>query len=388
MENMDRTELIKLIPFVFPRLPNDRALAVLVDLPQNAAEDNPDWAERRSLATTWASTLKSAVAELQLERVDLFAYANVGSNNADLPEQAFRITGDLPPVATDLPTWGESVSFRQVFTAFQLFWAPTEYSTTAPLKIAAQKYGFRAATMPGFSAKMIPALRIDYDQVNHRVWVLKDKLDRAEAAAVVFVVDDAEELEMKFDLRFRSAHASSGRFAEAGTAGNLPSGEAYIVPYEGELDERSETNGILPVQFGEEIVLYAIEQNRAAEVISTGDASRREAALIHSEPAYSNIAELGFGVLAGFGLQPIGEMLLDEKLGLHVAFGRSDHFGGIVGPPQFSSPKAVVHLDRIYIPAAQPRVAVKSVTLGYKNGAQELLMQEGEYVVFEKASQE
>jgi len=384
MESINRAELIKLIQSVFPRLPNNRALAVLVDLPQSTTEDNLDWAERRSLSTTWAASLKNAVAELQIERVDLLAYANVGSNNADLPEEAFRIAGNLPPIAGELPAFGESVSFAQVFADTQLFLAPTEFSTTAPLKIAAKKYGFRAATMPGFSAKMIPALRLDYDQVNRQVGVLKAKLDEAESAVVVFVVDGADRFEMKFDLRFRTAHASGGRFAEAGTAGNLPSGEAYIVPYEGELDERSETGGILPVQFGAEMVLYQVEQNRAVKVLSKGNASRQEAALILSEPAYSNIAELGLGVLAGFGLQPIGENLLDEKLGLHVAFGRSDHFGGIVGSAQFSSPKAVVHLDRIYIPTVQPRVSVKSVTLGYKNGQKELLMQDGEYVIFDR----
>ena len=384
MENINRTELIKLIKSVFPRLPEDSALAVLIDLPRSAAEDNLDWAERRSLATTWASTLKNAVAELQLKRVDLLAYANVGSNNADLPEEAFRIAGNLPPTAGDLPDWGESIPFSQIFAATQLFLAPTEYSTTAPLKIAAKKHGFRAATMPGFSAKMIPALRIDYDQVNQQVRVIKEKLDEAESAAVVFVVDASDEFEMNFDLRFRAAHASSGRFVVPGTAGNLPSGEAYIVPYEGELDERSETRGVLPVQIGAEVVLYKVVQNRATQIISSGSASSREAELVISEPAYSNIAELGFGVLAGFGLQPIGEILLDEKLGLHVAFGRSDHFGGIVGPPQFSSSKAVVHLDRIYIHATQPRVAVKSVTLGYKNRPQELLMMNGEYVLFGK----
>jgi len=62
-------------------------------------------------------------------------------------------------------------------------------------------------------------------------------------------------------------------------------------------------------------------------------------------------------VLAGAGV----EVLLDEKLGLHVAFGRSDHFGGRVGPTDFSSPAEVIHLDRIYIPATQPRIAVYSV---------------------------
>ena len=81
------------------------------------------------------------------------------------------------------------------------------------------------------------------------------------------------------------------------------------------------------------------------------------------EPAYANLAELGLGVLGDFGLEPCGEILLDEKLGLHIAFGRSDHFGGTVGPDDFSGPDAVIHLDRVYIQETQPRVNVKEVRL-------------------------
>ena len=94
------------------------------------------------------------------------------------------------------------------------------------------------------------------------------------------------------------------------------------------------------------------------------------------------MAELGFGVLSDFGLEPIGEILLDEKLGFHIAFGRSDHFGGAIGPSDFSSPQEVIHLDRIYIPATQPRIMVKSITLGYENNQSELIMEDGKYLCF------
>jgi hypothetical protein len=94
------------------------------------------------------------------------------------------------------------------------------------------------------------------------------------------------------------------------------------------------------------------------------------------------MAELGFGVLGDFGLLPVGEILLDEKLGLHVAFGRSDHFGGRVGPADFSSAAEVIHLDRIYIPATQPRILVRSVVLRYPDSRLELLMENGRYRVF------
>jgi hypothetical protein len=128
-------------------------------------------------------------------------------------------------------------------------------------------------------------------------------------------------------------------------------------------------------------VRYHIEQNRALEVISDGPRSREEAALLAKEPAYGNLAELGLGVLAAFGVKPIGEILLDEKLGLHLAFGRSDHFGGQVGPAQFSSPDAVIHIDRVYVPETQPDVKVVSVELRMGDGTAVALMRQGEYAV-------
>jgi hypothetical protein len=375
-------ELVALVRSVFPRFDTDRALAILVDVPRDAQLDNPDWKERRRLGGEWYALLQARKEEIPLAEVKLIAYPDVGSNNADLPLDGFLMEGPMAEVAAELEQAGKRVSFEQVFSTTQLFLAPTEFSTTAPLKNAAKRFPFRAATMPGFAAVMIPALRIDYGEVARRVDALKTRLDEAEHADVSFLVDEKSEYGIHFDLRHRQAHASSGRFPELGTAGNLPSGEAYIVPYEGEAGEASLTAGTLPVEINGEIVLFTIQANRAVEAAGAGPAAHGERAHLAVEPAYGNMAELGFGVLADFGLEPIGEILLDEKLGLHVAFGRSDHFGGIVGARDFSTAAAVIHLDRIYIPQAQPRIAVRSVILGYPGGRSESIMADGAYTIF------
>lgn len=378
-------ELADLVRAVFPGHPEDRGLAVLVDVPRDAARDNPDWAARRAMAEDWARRLRAGAASVPLDEVHLIAYPDVGSNNADLPADAYVVGSRLPAEASGLPSSGIRTPFEALFRDVPLFLAPTEYSTTAPLKNAAARHGLRAATMPGFSEKMVPALRVDYGEVGRRVGLIKERLDRAEEAEIEFVKDGLEPHRMLFDLRFRTAHESSGRFPKKGTAGNLPSGEAYIVPYEGERNEASRTRGELPVEIAGEVLVFAVEANRAVAVrpaATLGPAWNEEASRLRREPAYGNMAELGFGVLGDFGLEPVGEILLDEKLGLHVAFGRSDHFGGQVGPAAFSRPEEVVHLDRIYIPAAQPRVAVFSVVLRYPDGAEEILMSEGRYRIF------
>ena len=115
------------------------------------------------------------------------------------------------------------------------------------------------------------------------------------------------------------------------------------------------------------------------KVLSAGPVSEREAAYIVREPAYANLSELGLGVLGDFGLKPAGSILLDEKLGLHIAFGRSDHFGGTVGPGDFSGPDEVIHLDRVYIPETQPRVQVVEVILE-GSGLKRTIIRDGVFV--------
>lgn len=385
MPGLNEQDLAGLVRSVFPGFPEDRTLAVLVDVPRDPAKDNPDWRIRRALAAEWAGILSKAAPSIPLDSVRLVAYPDVGSNNADLPAGGVVVGAGLPPDASGLAGGGAAVPFETLFRETALFLAPTEYSTTAPLKNAAARYGFRAATMPGFNEKMIPALRVDYGEVGRRVGLIKDRLDRAEEAEVEFIKDGLEPHRMVFDLRFRTAHESSGRFPRKGTAGNLPSGEAYIVPYEGEKGPASRTRGELPVEIAGEVLVFAVEENKAIAVrpaATLGPSWNDEAERLKREPAYGNMAELGFGVLGDFGIAPVGEILLDEKLGLHVAFGRSDHFGGQVGPSAFSSPAEVVHLDRIYIPNVQPRVMAFSVVLRYPGGAEEILMSGGRYTIF------
>lgn len=382
MNDLSENELIQLIQSVFPAHPDDHSLAILVDIPRNPNDDTEDWKQRRQLAQAWHHALADQSAKLHLDEIKLIAYPDVASNNADLPEDAYLITQELPDDASLLGIDSRRIRFSNLFLNTQIFLAPTQYSTTAPLKVAAGKFNFRAATMPGFSRAMIPTLKLDYNEVNRRVLLIKEKLDLARTALVHFLADEHQVYQMVFDLRFRRAHASSGRFPEKGTAGNLPSGEAYIVPYEGEKEDRSQTEGMLPVQLGEDIVLFKVQENRAVAVEGRGTTVFAEHEHLQREPAYGNMAELGFGVLAAFGIEPVGKILLDEKLGFHIAFGRSEHFGGIVGPDDFSAPEEVIHLDRIYIPATQPRIKIKSLILQYEDNRGEIIMEDSRYLLF------
>lgn len=379
--SLSTSELLELIRRVFRPRPADRALAVLVDLPDAESVDHAAWADRRRIAVEWWQKLRQSRSELGLEQVSLALYPNVHRPNADLPPEVWLHEADeLPASVAELQ--GPGVRFDEILAQHQILIAPTEFSATAPLKLNAPRYGFRAATMPGFGREMLPALKLDFEEVNRRCEELKSLLDQSAAAHLRFEVG-GEERSLTLDLRHRSAIASGGLIREPGTAGNLPSGETYIVPYEGELaGEPSMSRGVLPLELAGELLCYRIEANRAVEVIGTGPQAAAERRDLMAEPAYANIAELGFGLLADYGIKPIGQVLLDEKLGLHVAFGRSDHFGGSVGAKDFSSPERAVHMDRVYIPEVQPRVRVAQVELAPQTpGAKKMtLMRDSRYV--------
>ena len=371
-------ELVALVRRVFRPQASEKALAVLVDLPDETVPDNPDWHARREIARGWVEELTARRDDLGLE-THLVLYRNVRTNNGDLPEGAWYHAGGALPADAGTLDPAARVPFVSVLESHPILIAPTEFSATAPLKVAARSLPIRAATMPGFRSDMVPALRLDYGEVNRRVGILKELLDRATGADIVFAHPGGE-ARLHLDLRHRTAHASGGMLPTPGVAGKLPSGEAYIVPYEGELaGDPSRSTGLLPVQLGGEVLVYRIAANIAVEVLPGGSEAAREAELLAHEPAYGNLAELGLGVLAAFGLTPIGEVLLDEKLGLHIAFGRSDHFGGQVTPHHFSRPEAVVHIDRVYVPEMQPDVRARSVDLVNEDGSTTPLMRNGDY---------
>lgn len=377
-QRMTAHDLARLVQRVFEPTEEDRGLAIIVDLPDARCPDNPEWQARRAMAADWASKLADVGPGIGLPRVSLAWYRNAGGNNADLPETCVISAEATVPDHADRLSGGETLTFADLFDTHSIVLAPTELSATAPLKLAVKERPFRAATMPGFLASMIPALKIDYTEVNRRCGILKDLLDAADTAIVVLRAS-GEEHELMLDLRHRHGTASGGLFPRNGAAGNLPSGETYIVPYEGEIeDDPSRSSGTLPVQFEDEVVVYRIVDNRAVEVLSQGRRSDVERRAVTDEPAYANLAELGLGVLDDFGLEPTGSILLDEKLGLHIAFGRSDHFGGQVSPADFSAPDKVVHIDRVYIEAIQPRVQVVSLTLDSPSGEREI-MRDGRY---------
>ncbi|MEK6916386.1 MAG: hypothetical protein AABW92_01455, partial [Nanoarchaeota archaeon] len=151
---------------------------------------------------------------------------------------------------------------------------------------------------------------------------------------------------------------------------NLPSGEAFITPTD---TEHSRTKGELPIQEKGKITIYKVLGNK----IVGADRENRLIKKIRKDQAVGNIAELAFGVLGLYGIKSSGKVLLDEKLGMHIALGRNDHFGGNHGVSSFKFKENVWHQDYVYIKEMQPAISIERAKLGNK-----LIIKKDKYVIF------
>lgn len=377
IKNLSFDELLTLFRSVFGLRHRESELTILIDLPDENVPDTDAWHDRRRIAGEWYGRVLQNRTKTPFSDVNLCTYKNVGSNNNNLPPFVKKVNEFLGDASLGS---GMLVSLDEVLASSSVVIALTELSATAPLKMLAKRFQFRGASMPGFIRTMIPTLSLDYQKIHQRVAELQERLQRADSVRIA-LASNGTTYRSVYDLRYRTAHASGGLMREPGVVGNLPSGEAYITPYEGERNgEPSRSSGILPVQFDDEIVLYRIENNRAIEILSKGKASDIERAKIQEEPAYGNIAEIGIGVLGEWGVRAVGSTLLDEKLGLHIAFGRSEHFGGVTSPASFTKAANVIHIDRVYVPSVQPMISVSEVKFLYDSGEETIIRNDG-YVV-------
>lgn len=350
----------KLFEAVFAPTESDTVL-VMVDEPHGDIEDQTDWQERRAMAEEW----RQAFRDFPVTVRPLLSYAATGANNGDLPA-----TGRMDDV---------EVSIERTIADSTVIIAMTRYSATAPLSRLAKKYpSIRVASMPGVLRRMEEtALAADYREVARRTHILADLLTRGDGADVTFSTGD----HLFFDLRYRTGHADDG-LCHPGKAFpliNLPSGEAFIVPYEGEReDEPSLTRGVIPMHRKEEDYVLLIESNRIVDVRGSGPEARSFAEHLKVDPARRNIAELGLG--CNEKAVVMGAVIEDEKAGMHWAYGRSEHLGGTVGPDAFLTPSNVVHQDIVYAP--ESAIGIQRLTLLFPDGSREDVIRDNEYLVF------
>ena len=342
---------------------------VLTDRPREAGQDNDAWVDRRAMAAEWRDELVEMSQSRSFEVLPLLTIAAVENNSADLPEFG--------------QANGEQIALSEVFHRATVVIAMTEVSVTGPLMQIARTKGaadrYRVASMPLANRSMErTAWLAETNRLVERGDILLDALNGCEAAEVTFTTGDV----CLFDLRYRQAGADNG-YLHADKEGeafiNLPSGEVWIVPYEGERpDEKSRTGGVIPVVGPDgEIARFVVEENRITEVTGDGphaSALREELAV---DPARRNIGEMAFGY--NDAARVVGLFIEDEKAGFHFGYGRSEFLGGVVGPDSFKGPWTVQHID---LPYAKECPITVSVDLIKKDETRIPVLREGDYVLW------
>jgi leucyl aminopeptidase (aminopeptidase T) len=317
------------------------------------------------MASEWREAFEVLGRERGFETRALLTYAATGANGADLPAKAIQS--------------GSDVVFDHALNQCTLAAFLTEFSATAALDgFCKKKEDFRAASMPGLERRMEKsALAADYREVARRCSILAQLLEGAESLEARFSTGHA----CKFDLRFRKAEVDDGflpRFKKGDRVINLPSGETFIVPYEGEkVGESSRTAGELPLSVRNDLLVLRVEGNKIRHVEGKGGEAQRLREYFGADPARANIAEVAFG--CNDQALVTGNVLEDEKAGYHWAYGRSDHLGGTVGPHSFRKPENVVHQDIVYARGNPIQVAEAVVVSAT---GRRFVIREGTYVVF------
>ena len=73
-DKLTTADIKNLIRSVFSLRPEDKNLAIIVDVPDDQVPDNEDWKKRRELAGDWYQKLVKVKNELGLQQADLIFY--------------------------------------------------------------------------------------------------------------------------------------------------------------------------------------------------------------------------------------------------------------------------------------------------------------------------
>jgi leucyl aminopeptidase (aminopeptidase T) len=230
-------------------------------------------------------------------------------------------------------------SIAAALAACDLFVAPTtrSLSHTAARKRATEA-GARGATMPGVTADMLArVMAVDFDTMAARSKAVAALLDAGTWAHVTC----PRGTDVRVAIAGRAGISDDGDLSARGSFGNLPCGEGFIAPVDGEGTIVAASPA--PLGLSTEPARLTVAEGRL--VAADGGLGPRfiELLLAHGELG-TNLAELGVGTNDRARLT--GNVLEDEKLlgTVHVAFGASAAIGGSVSVP--------IHLDVVILDAS------------------------------------
>jgi aminopeptidase len=217
----------------------------------------------------------------------------------------------------------------QLMTMVDVVLCPTSKSLThTEARRAATAAGARVGTLPGVTeAIMVRCMNADYRRIADRTERLCALMTNAKTIRVVAPAGTGITLPVEGRLPI----ASTGLFRERGQFGNLPTGEAYLAPLEGQ------SNGVVVVDgsmAGVGVVTTPIrilvKDGQATDIRGGREAEQLVGLLEPHGRDGRNLAEFGIGT--NDRAQLSGVILEDEKVmgTIHIAFGDNKSMGGTV----------------------------------------------------------
>ena len=221
--------------------------------------------------------------------------------------------------------------------------------------------GARFASLPHFDPDMFDSsMNVDWNALADRTARLVAAVNRAEWVNVECPNGTA----MHICKRGRNAGGDDGLLTAPGCFGNLPAGEAYLAPLEGE------SHGLMVIEWGptrklDSPLTLTIADGRVLRIDGDDPLWAVLEARFAENGNCRNLAELGIGT-NDKASRPDNVLEAEKILGtIHLALGDNTGFGGIVAAP--------FHEDYVFY---QP-----TVTLVMEDGTQEIILDNGKLML-------
>lgn len=248
--------------------------------------------------------------------------------NALLEHQPYNIV--LTNLSDKLGTIGEKRSFRRFCRENSFKFASSTSLGYIPT---------------GYITQLMNMLCINYKSLRRRQNRLKLYLDKAKE----IVLKTEKGTNIKFDVEDRKAISADGDFREYGKGGNLPAGEVYMAPNEGNVRGKfiidASSRNRFKTELVREPVLVKVRKGSICKIDDGVEAdllrqSLKWAAERAKYPSrVKKIAEVGIGM--NKHAKVIGATIIDEKAygTAHIGIGSNYWFGGTI--------RTIIHLDQV-----------------------------------------
>ncbi|HLF20836.1 MAG TPA: aminopeptidase [Bacteroidota bacterium] len=247
--------------------------------------------------------------------------------------KAARDLGSEVMIVEILPrqTNGEEppAEIAELMKMVDVVFCPTSKSLThTDSRRAASAKGVRVVTLPGVTEEiMVRCMNADYHRIAERTRKLCALMEKAS----IIRVQSPRGTDMTMPIKGRTAHASTGLFREKGQWGNLPTGESYLAPLEGQSNGVVVVDGSMAsVGMVKDPIRIEVKDGFATEITGGKEAEKLSKLLEPHGKDARNVAEFGIGTNDKAILT--GNILEDEKVmgTIHIAFGDNKSMGGTV----------------------------------------------------------